>query len=126
MALGLATGMGYLIFAALFVVIMGLMTVLLYSTHFGEAGHKEKLLKITIPENLDYSGIFDDVFEEYTTKYTLQKVRTTNMGSLFELQYTITLKEESAEKAFLDALRCRNGNLTIACGRVPTGKEELL
>lgn len=125
MAVGLATGMGYLGIAALFLIIIGAMTILLSATGFGEQKKTEKELKITIPENLDYSGIFEDLFEKYTKTAELIKVRTTNMGSLYELQYQIALADQAKEKEFLDELRCRNGNLNISCGRVPTSKVEL-
>ncbi len=125
MAVGLATGMGYLGIALLFLVIVGLMTVLLVSIRFGEPRKREKELKITIPENLDYTGIFDDLFEKYTKSAELIRVRTTSMGSLYELNYHITLRNEDIEKEFIDELRCRNGNLNIACGRAPVNRDEL-
>lgn len=77
----------------------------------------ERLLKITIPEDLDYEGLFDDLFTQYTTSHTLVRVKTSNMGTLYELEYRITLRSKSIPKEFLDALRCRNGNLNIVCGR---------
>ncbi|MEL7568590.1 MAG: DUF4956 domain-containing protein [Dehalobacterium sp.] len=125
MAVGLATGMGYLGVAALFLIIVGIMTVLLFTSGFGDQMKSEKELKVTIPENLDYSGIFDDLFQKYTKYAELVKVKTTNMGSLYELQYHIVLSEQAGEKEFLDEIRCRNGNLNIVCGRVPTAKVEL-
>nr|WP_283244894.1 DUF4956 domain-containing protein [Gehongia tenuis] len=125
MAVGLATGMGYLGIAFLFLVIVGLMTVLLVSIRFGEPRRREKELKITIPENLDYTGIFDDLFEKYTKSAELIRVRTTSMGSLYELSYHITLRKEGIEKEFIDEIRCRNGNLNIACGRAPVNRDEL-
>ena len=85
----------------------------------------EKELKITIPESLDYEGIFDDIFQQYTTKNELLKVKTTNMGSLYELHYHICLRKGIVEKEMIDELRCRNGNLNIICGRLPVNKEEL-
>lgn len=125
MAVGLATGMGYLGVAALFLIIIGITTVLLFTSGFGEEMKGEKELKITIPESLDYSGIFDDLFKKYTKSAELVKVKTTNMGSLYELQYHIVLAAQTVEKEFLDEIRCRNGNLNIACGRVSTAKVEL-
>lgn len=125
MAVGLATGMGYLLVAALFLLVIGLATLALVSTHFGEASAQEKQLKITIPENLDYAGLFDAEFAAFTARAELVRVKTTNLGSLFELQYRIRLKNEMEEKRFLDALRVKNGNLNITCGRMPSGKEEL-
>lgn len=125
MAIGLATGTGYIAAAIIFVLIVGGVNVLYNVTGFGEPKQKEKELKITIPEGLDYSGIFDDLFQEYTTKNELVQVKTTNMGSLYKLQYRIKLKDFTQEKLFIDELRCRNGNLEITCGRVTLGSEEL-
>lgn len=85
----------------------------------------EKQLKVTIPENLDYSGIFDDIFEKYTTSNSLEKVKTTNLGSMYELVYKITERDEKLEKQMIDEIRCRNGNLTIICGKVPANGEIL-
>ena len=117
MAIGLATGMGYVALAALvFVVIAGMM-LLLTALHFGERAAAERILRVTIPENLDYDGLFDDLLDEYTTGWTLDRVKTTHMGTLYELQYRITLRDKQVPKPFLDALRCRNGNLSIICGR---------
>ena len=123
MALGLATGMGYIGIAAIMLILVGLAQILLTLTRFGECPASEKELKITTPESLDYNGIFDDLFETYTRGCELVQVRTTNMGSLYELHYHITLRDKQDEKAFIDALRCRNGNLNITCGRVPMGKD---
>lgn len=125
MAVGLATGMGYLAIAALFLLIVGLMTMLLNTVSFGEQKTTAKELRITIPENLDYAGLFDDLFSKYTQKSELVRVKTTNMGSLYELRYHIALKGTGIEKSFLDELRCRNGNLNIAIGRVTTRSDEL-
>lgn len=83
----------------------------------GQKDAGERLLKITIPEDLDYEGLFDDLFTQYTTSHTLVRVKTSNMGTLYELEYRITLRSKSIPKEFLDALRCRNGNLNIVCGR---------
>ena len=123
MAVGLATGMGYLAAALVFLVCFSIVNVILNMSKFGERNQGEKQLKITIPENLDYMGIFDDLFEKYTKGYQLTQVRTTNMGSLFELTYTINLKSEQEEKQFIDVIRCRNGNLKIVCGLNPENKE---
>lgn len=125
MAVGLATGMGYLGYAILFTIIIGGFMLFLAVIPFGEQKGSQKDLRITIPENLDYSGIFDDLFSEYTTGAKLLRVRTTNMGSMYELEYHLTLKNEMREKEFLDAIRCRNGNLTIVCGRTACSHDEL-
>lgn len=116
-SLGLACGMGYVGLAALFFVIMAAALLLLSRFHFGEDSPACRQLKITIPENLDYEGLFDDLFEEYTLSHELVRVKTTNMGTLYELSYDVRLKDAGISKAFLDEIRCRNGNLTVICGR---------
>lgn len=125
MALGLACGMGYLVIAALFALALGAALVLLSVTKFGEPKDTEKDLKIVIPENLDYNGLFDDLFEKHTKGAELIRVKTTNMGSLYELQYRIRLNSGVVEKEFIDEMRCRNGNLNITCGRVSMMRDEL-
>ena len=117
MAIGLATGMGYVGLAALTFVIVSTALLALTALGLGQKDGGERLLKITIPEDLDYEGLFDDLFAQYTTSHTLVRVKTSNMGTLYELEYRITLRSESIPKEFLDALRCRNGNLNIVCGR---------
>lgn len=125
MAIGLATGMGYLGIAVLLLIIIGAAILVLAAVPLGSQSFAQKELKVTIPENLDYAGIFDDLFEKYTKRAVLMKVRTTNMGSLYELCYRIELKKEEEEKAMLDDIRCRNGNLTIVCGRIAENRVEL-
>lgn len=117
MAIGLATGMGFVGLAVISFIIISAVILLLTATGFGKAPVAERSLKITIPENLDYEGVFDDVFAKYTKSAELVKVKTSNMGTLYELQYSIVLKGENVPKEFLDELRCRNGNLNIVCGR---------
>ena len=125
MAIGLATGMGYLFFAFVFVILLGGAGMLLTVLQFGQRTADSRVLRITIPENLDYDSVFDDVFATYTKSASLTQVRTTNMGSLFELAYTVRLKSDTMPKAFLDELRCRNGNLSIILSREQSGGEEL-
>lgn len=115
-SLGLACGMGYVALAVVFFVMFSAALLLLTAVHFGESGSARQL-KITIPENLEYEGLFDDLFEKYTTSHELVRVRTTNMGTLYELTYSINLKDRNISKKFVDELRCRNGNLNIICGR---------
>lgn len=117
MALGLATGMGYLALAVLFFVIFAAVMLLLTALKFGAGDDAERILKITIPENLDYDGLFTDLFERYLRTYTIEQVKTSNMGTLYELQYRVTFRQAEGTKAFLDELRCRNGNLNICCAR---------
>ena len=117
MAIGLATGMGYVGLAALLFLILAGAMLALTVLRFGQKEDAGRILKITIPEDLDYDGLFDDMFERYTIAHTLEKVKTTNMGTLYELRYRITLRQEPVPKVFLDELRCRNGNLNITCCR---------
>ena len=126
MGSGLIAGMGYLGFAALFTVIM-CAVFLLYNFLANKTGDEKanKILKITIPEDLDYTGVFDDIFEYYTSKNELISVKTTNMGSMFRLTYTIVLKDAKAEKEMLDKIRVRNGNLEIMVSKQETKITEL-
>lgn len=123
-AVGLACGMGYIGIAALFFIIIAAAVIILTLLGFGENKSGVRQLKITIPENLDYEGLFDDLFEQYTTCHELVKVKTTNMGTLYELTYIVNLKSSEVSKQFIDDIRCRNGNLNIICGR-ETDKEML-
>ena len=123
-AIGLATGMGYVAVAAVFFLIIAAVWLLLTLTGFGADAADARELKITIPENLDYDGLFDDLFRQYTRSAELEKVKTTNMGTLYELSYRVVLRDAQGTKAFLDALRTRNGNLNIVCGK-PVTKEAL-
>lgn len=116
-AIGLSCGMGYVGIAVVFFLLVSAMTLLLNLFRFGESGKGQRQLKITIPENLDYDGLFDDIFEQYTKSHELVRVRTTNMGTLYELTYMIELKGSQPDKRFLDDIRCRNGNLNIICGK---------
>ncbi|MGN0545044.1 MAG: DUF4956 domain-containing protein [Acutalibacteraceae bacterium] len=117
MAIGLATGMGYVVLAAIFFIVIAAVMLLLTALNFGRQNESERILKITIPENLDYEGLFDDLFDKYTKSHTLIKVRTSNLGTLYELHYRIVLKSKQVPKSFIDDIRCRNGNLNIVCGR---------
>lgn len=121
MAIGLACGTGYVTFAAFGAVLVCIIWIILFSTPFGKTTQKE--LKIDIPENLDYEGLFDDIFKEYTAKQELHTVKTVQMGSVYELKYYVTVKGGKSEKEFIDALRARNGNLPVSCGRVSTTGE---
>lgn len=125
MAVGVASGMGYITFAAMITVVVCILMLLLSNTSFGELKQQEKDLRITIPESLDYTGIFDDLFAAYTKKHELVRVKTTNMGSMYDLDYHVILNDESQEKKFIDELRVRNGNLTIVCGRISSGTDAL-
>lgn len=116
MAGGLACGLGYVLFAAVFVVVLLLLLVLLNFIHFADHASENRQLKITVPENLNFNHIFDDLLEKYTTKAQLIKVKTTNMGTMYELTYCVYMKKDVDEKAFIDELRMRNGNFNIILG----------
>jgi len=113
MAIGLAVGTGYVMFAALFTVIVSVIVVFLKFINFGEAKAQNKILTILVPEDLDYTEMFDDVFGKYTKKHLLKKSKTTNMGSLFELTYDVETKPKINEKEFIDKIRVKNGNLKV-------------
>lgn len=125
MGIGLATGMGYVAYIAVFSVIVAAFCLVIYGTAFGTAKSTERELKVTIPEDLDYPDLFTDIFEEYAHNSRLESVRTTTMGSLYELRYVLLLKDQSQEKALIDAIRIRNGNLPIVLGKVATNRDEL-
>lgn len=116
-ALGLACGMGFVGIAAIFFAIMAVLILVLTLLRFGEASETYRQLKITIPETLDFEGLFDDLFDKYTSRHELVRVKTTNMGTLYELSYDIHLKSVSSIKPFIDEIRCRNGNLNVICGK---------
>lgn len=117
MAVGLATGMGYIGIAALFAVIITLANLILSNSKFGESVAEEKTLKIEVPESLDFEGIFDDILEKYTVKAELQEVKTSGMGSLYKLNYRIMMRSKASVKGMIDEIRQRNGNLEITCSR---------
>lgn len=125
MTIGLATGMGFVVLAVLTFVLLGGMLMLLSLLGFGQKNGAVRTLKIIIPENLDYDGLFDDILTQYTQSYELVKVKTSNMGTLYELEYAITLPGKTVPKALLDELRCRNGNLNITCSRETTKEAAL-
>lgn len=125
MAIGLATGMGFIGFAILFTFIAVIIFVAMTKLKFAQPAENQKELKVTIPENLDYTEIFNDIFSQFVTSVKLNKVKTTNLGSMYELHYEITLVSSDLEKQLIDAIRCRNGNLTVICSRVKITHEEL-
>lgn len=125
-AIGLAIGMGFVGYAAVLTILVGLVFVILSKVPFGEMRTgKEKLLRVTMPENLDYTDVFDDIFEKYLKRVKRERVKTVNMGTMFEITYIITMKNAADEKKMIDEIRCRNGNLTVSCGRVPVNNIEL-
>ena len=125
MAVGLAAGLGFLTLAALVTGVVILVFLLLDRIGMGDPHATERMRRITIPEDLNYNGLFDDLFTLYTRGSRLIQVKTTNMGTLYELTYRLRLKEANSDKVFMDALRCRNGNLNISLGLVQKEKNEL-
>ncbi len=120
MGAGLMCGMGYLAYAVLFTTVLCAFTVLYSRISLGGAAQSPRTLHITIPEDLDYSGVFDDIFEEYLRAWELTGVKTVNMGSLFRLTYQVMSRDRVSDKEFIDKLRCRNGNLEISLLRQET------
>ena len=123
MVTGVANGMGYVAFSSLFLAIVLFVWLVLVKSNIFEV-KQEKVLKVTIPEDLDYTSVFDDIFKKYTDKVSLEQVKTTNMGSLFDLKYMIILKKNVDEKKFIDEIRVRNANLKIVLSH--TLDDELL
>lgn len=126
MGCGLICAMGYLAYAMLFTLLMCAVFIVYGSITFADKTvDKYKTIRISVPEDLNYHGVFEEIFEEYTTNYKLIQVKTTNLGSIFRLTYDVILKDPSKEKEFIDALRCRNGNLEIVVSLQETMATEL-
>ena len=125
MVVGLTVGLGFLTLAALLTIVVCIVMYVLERLHFGINIPKEKQLRVTIPEDLEYTGIFDDLFQTYANYYRLERVKTINLGTMYELTYIIDLKDPEKEKELVDALRCRNGNLTVIIGTLLRDKDEL-
>ena len=125
MAVGLTTGLGYIYIAIILVLIIEALLIIFTFTKFGESSPKRRTLKVSIPEELDYTDIFDDLFDKYTNNHTLIKVKLKNLGTIFQLTYDIQLKDAKDEKKFIDEIRERNANLDILCSRQITNSDEL-
>lgn len=125
MAIGLATGMGFIALAVLFAAIVAVVNVVYVLSPFGRQKEPEKVLRITIPEDLEYDGVFEEALTRYTAEHELVEVQTTNMGSLFQLEYSVRLREPGMEKKLIDAVRCSNGNLKVSLGRAAAARDVL-
>ena len=125
MAVGLAVGMGFITLAAIITIVVGILLILLEKAGYGSGVSKQRELKITIPEDLNYSNLFDDLFQRYTKKSEFRRVKTTNMGTMYELNYRVVLRKPEEEKELIDQIRCRNGNLTVIMGLVEKEKNML-
>lgn len=126
MAIGIVCAIGEVLLGMIVTLIICAIHFILYFTGYAMHRADEKDLRITIPENLDYSDIFDDIFERYTSEHKQIAVRTTNMGSMYEINYHIRMSDDKKEKNFLDEIRMRNGNLTVVCGRCDANEAEEL
>jgi hypothetical protein len=113
MATGVACGMGYIGFAIVFFIILGAVMIGLNQINFGGCKTNHMTLKISIPENLDYQGLFDVTLKKYTSYYKLRRVKTTNFGTLFELIYSVDVYDDLDQKKFIDEIRALNGNLNV-------------
>ncbi len=125
MAIGLALGMGHILFATFITIIVSILLILFYRIGFGKNKKEQKRLKIVVPEDLDYTVIFNDIMVEYTDKNIVEKVRTINMGSMYEITYVVTIKDEKKEKEFLDKIRIINANLNVSLCKLEEGVNEL-
>lgn len=127
MGTGLLTGMGYIGFGFVFAVVMSFVVALYNRFDFGSQKNalRYKTIRIAIPEDLDYTKVFDSVFEAYTDKYEFVRVKSFNMGSMFRVTYNLTMKKDANEKEMIDMLRCRNGNLEITLSKQDNSVDEL-
>lgn len=125
MTLGFATAVGYIAYAIIFAAIIAAVNIIFNTVPTLSTSRTEKLLRVSIPESLDYTDVFDDIFEKYTSSHELIRVKSTNMGAVFQLSYEIKLKGGANEKDMLDEIRCRNGNLDIICARMEENDERL-
>ena len=125
MAVGLTLGLGYVGIAIIMAVIVEGLNLIFTLTKFGVINDGRRTLKVTIPENLDYTSLFDDLFDKYTSRHSLEKVKLRNLGTMFRLTYSVTLKDAKKEKEFIDEIRMRNGNLDVLCSKLQSNPEEL-
>lgn len=125
MAAGLVAGMGYIGYALLVTVVLAVVIVLAERIMAARNVGNRRQLKIVVPEDMDFYGVFEEVLEEYTNTCHMEHIKSIRMGTMYELIFTVTMKKESQVKEMLDKLRCRNGNLSISFGMVPDAGEEL-
>ena len=125
MSIGLALGTGYIAFAIIYTLFIGILSFVLYKLKFGVNKSKSRIMKIAIPEDLDYENVFEELFNKYTDKVELFQSKTINMGSMFELTYLVNLKDDISEKEFMDDIRIKNGNLKVILTHELENKEVL-
>ena len=125
MTIGIICGTGYIVIAAIFTLILCLVMFFLTLTGFGKASENDRYLKITIPESLNYDEVFEGVLDKYCSAWELESIKTLTLGSLFRIEYKITMKDAASTKKMIDELRTRNGNLEIMCSKPATNRDEL-
>lgn len=125
MTIGIICGTGFIMLAGLFTALLCLVMFVLELLNFGKMSENERYLKITIPESLNYDEVFEEILKKYTSRYELVSLKTLTLGSLFRVDYTITMKDPKQLKKMIDELRTRNGNLEIMCAKVSVDREEL-
>lgn len=123
MVVGLSIGTGFVLLSVILTVVVCLLMIVFSKTKFGNVNSHERRLRIMVAEDIDYTSVFSDIFKKYTNKANLIKVKTVNMGSLFQIDYNVTLKNNINEKEFIDELRILNGNLKIIMGQLITDEE---
>ena len=125
MAIGLSTGMGYIYLASIATLVLCLVYLLLSKTSILDSDNKYRNIRITIPEDIDYTEIFEDLFKKYTNKIELESVKTINLGTMYQLTYNASIKDTTKEKELLDQIRVRNGNLPVISSRSVTVQTDL-
>ena len=125
MAIGILCGTGYVALGVLFTLLLCLIMMILAFINFGKTSNADKYLKITIPESLNYDEVFNEILKKYTKAFELISIKTLNLGSLYRIEYHISLKDSKNTKNMIDELRTRNGNLEIMCSNLATNREEL-
>lgn len=125
MAIGLATGMGFITLAVLFTVLVSVANIAYAVSPFGRQAEPTKTLTVTVPEDLEFDGMFDGILSQFTERHELTEIRTTNMGSLYQLTYRLRMKRPGEEKRMIDEIRCLNGNLKVALGLAPNVQNTL-
>ena len=125
MTIGIMCGSGFIALAAVFTLVITLAMFILTLLNYGGQSINERYLKVTIPESLDYEDILDEVLDKYTTRYELESVKTLSLGSLFRVDYSISMKNKNDIKKMIDELRVKNGNLEITCSKQVIDREEL-
>lgn len=118
MASGISCGLGFYLLAIIFTIVLSILIYILFAFDYGGIKSSYKSLKITIPENMHYENVFDDIFAEYLDYHQLNMVETTNLGTMYQLTYLIAKKENATDKDLMDAIRTRNANLKVAIGMV--------